>query len=325
MTAALEGARTDIAALEQKHVTVMEERLQETQTREEAEIVKKQMVEQLADALLEKQEAVERYEKLILERDATARERDKAIKESAVHSEKMKELTTANCNLDDKLKSKEEECDILSEQIGELTQELQQSTQLTDERLKMINAFESEKDTLENRISLLSEALADAEMKASKSVPAPALDFNDIGKADEVLVTRAKELEVEMAEVQMENESLHNQVEFLNTVIVDLQRKNDWSQKRLTALEQGVILDDSDLQLMEDIGEDFTETGPPDRLFCDICDVFDEHDTADCPQQAMEEHVESSHGGQRGMERPYCDNCEMFGHWTENCDDNETF
>ena len=60
----------------------------------------------------------------------------------------------------------------------------------------------------------------------------------------------------------------------------------------------------------EDIGEDFTETGPPERLFCDICDVFDEHDTADCPQQATEEHVESSHGGQRGVERPYCDNCE---------------
>ena len=31
---------------------------------------------------------------------------------------------------------------------------------------------------------------------------------------DEVLLARAKELEVEMAEVQMENESLNNQVRF---------------------------------------------------------------------------------------------------------------
>ncbi|KAI8497802.1 Serine/threonine-protein kinase haspin [Branchiostoma belcheri] len=34
---------------------------------------------------------------------------------------------------------------------------------------------------------------------------------------------------------------------------------------------------------------------PPPRLFCDICDVFDEHDTDDCPKQATEFEEYASH------------------------------
>ena len=61
------------------------------------------------------------------------------------------------------------------------------------------------------------------------------------------------------------------------------------------------------------------------RLFCDICDMFDLHDTEDCPTQASSEadapasllnhsstayHQHSHHGGTRGAVREYCDNCE---------------
>ena len=45
------------------------------------------------------------------------------------------------------------------------------------------------------------------------------------------------------------------------------------------------------------------------RLFCDICDVFDKHDTEDCPLQSSEE-IGSKHHGERGVERPYCTTCE---------------
>ena len=84
----------------------------------------------------------------------------------------------------------------------------------------------------------------------------------------------------------------------------------------------------------------------PPRLFCDICDEFDLHDTEDCPTQAslsindivqsssryftqatpvVEETTHTKKGGKRGVERPYCDTCEIFGHRTEDCNDNETF
>ena len=53
---------------------------------------------------------------------------------------------------------------------------------------------------------------------------------------------------------------------------------------------------------------------PPPRLFCDICDIFDEHDTDDCPLQAASDSPpHSMHHGKRapgGSDRPYCDNCE---------------
>lgn len=63
------------------------------------------------------------------------------------------------------------------------------------------------------------------------------------------------------------------------------------------------------------------------RLFCDICDCFDLHDTEDCPTQAQmsDDPPHSTHHGSRSEERPYCEICEMFGHWATNCNDDETF
>ena len=53
---------------------------------------------------------------------------------------------------------------------------------------------------------------------------------------------------------------------------------------------------------------------PPPRLFCDICDQFDLHDTDDCPMQAASDSPPpSSYGDTRapgGSDRPYCNNCE---------------
>lgn len=51
------------------------------------------------------------------------------------------------------------------------------------------------------------------------------------------------------------------------------------------------------------------------RLFCDICDMFDQHDTDDCPKQSDCYNEDdglppSRHHGDPSMERPYCDICE---------------
>ena len=62
---------------------------------------------------------------------------------------------------------------------------------------------------------------------------------------------------------------------------------------------------------------------PAPRLFCDICDEFDLHDTEDCPQQSMPDHVErethSSYNAIKATNRAYCDLCEEFGHEEPNC------
>ena len=64
----------------------------------------------------------------------------------------------------------------------------------------------------------------------------------------------------------------------------------------------------------DDDDDDIAGGLPPPRLFCDICDVFDEHDTDDCPLQAASDSPpHSMHHSKRtpgGSDRPYCDNCE---------------
>jgi len=46
-------------------------------------------------------------------------------------------------------------------------------------------------------------------------------------------------------------------------------------------------------------------------MFCDICDMFDQHETEDCPQQEMSDSPPpSQHHGDRNAVRPYCDICE---------------
>lgn len=48
------------------------------------------------------------------------------------------------------------------------------------------------------------------------------------------------------------------------------------------------------------------------RLFCDICDEFDKHDTEDCPLQAMDmdDPPPTLSRGSRHSTRSYCDICE---------------
>jgi len=120
------------------------------------------------------------------------------------------------------------------------------------------------------------------------------------------------------------NDSLKMQIEFLNSVIVDMQRKCDKLSTKLELYESAGILDES----AEFMFNGVSSRAIPPRLFCDICDEFDLHDTEDCPTQATPVVEESTHtrkGGKRGVERPYCDTCEIFGHKTEDCNDNETF
>lgn len=47
------------------------------------------------------------------------------------------------------------------------------------------------------------------------------------------------------------------------------------------------------------------------RAFCDICDVFDQHETEDCPLQEMSDSPPpTQYHGDRNQVRPYCDICE---------------
>ncbi|KAJ2952949.1 hypothetical protein O0L34_g7320 [Tuta absoluta] len=122
-----------------------------------------------------------------------------------------------------------------------------------------------------------------------------------------------------------DKDEIDGQVSFLNSVIVDMQRKNEQLLARVQALESGSASLESPV---------FTNGRKPKaiapRLFCDICDVFDAHDTEDCPKQAGEPDAPPPPAAGTPRKpppppRPYCDICEVFGHATEDCDEEETF
>ncbi|XP_070572671.1 CAP-Gly domain-containing linker protein 1-like isoform X13 [Ptychodera flava] len=125
-----------------------------------------------------------------------------------------------------------------------------------------------------------------------------------------------------IAQLKEEKDLAEGQVNFLNSVIVDLQRKNEELQARIDAIEESGINGTDEFDDFEYAGHRMLAP----RLFCDICDMFDLHDTDDCPKQAMSDSPPGSqYHGDRLEERPYCETCEVFGHWTDECDDEQTY
>ncbi|PIO39461.1 hypothetical protein AB205_0011480 [Aquarana catesbeiana] len=122
---------------------------------------------------------------------------------------------------------------------------------------------------------------------------------------------------------------MESQIEFLNSVIIDLQRKNDDLKHKIDQMVEASLNGNNveDLDNHDSLNGTQAKKKVPPRLFCDICDCFDLHDTEDCPTQTQlpDSPPHSNFHGNRKEERPYCDICEVFGHWTSNCNDDETF
>lgn len=117
-------------------------------------------------------------------------------------------------------------------------------------------------------------------------------------------------------------------VDFLNSVIAEMQNKNEELQRKVRVL---VVGDEEEDGVLSASGEGKTpaRVAPLPRLWCDICEEFDRHETEDCPTQCSgtpeEEPKPSRHGGARGVQRVFCMTCEMFGHSASECDSSLTF
>ncbi|XP_025018839.1 CAP-Gly domain-containing linker protein 1 isoform X12 [Python bivittatus] len=165
----------------------------------------------------------------------------------------------------------------------------------------VVQSLESDKFKLEIKVKNLEQKL-----KESQKDPSEDSSGGDLQKEDAP-------------------ESKH-MIDFLNSVIVDLQRKNEELKSKVEMMSEAALNGNEEEAINYDSEEDNQVKKKP-RLFCDICDCFDLHDTEDCPTQAQapEEPPHSTYHGSRKEERPYCEICEVFGHWTTNCNDDETF
>uniref|UniRef100_A0A8C8JRT0 CAP-Gly domain-containing protein n=1 Tax=Oncorhynchus tshawytscha TaxID=74940 RepID=A0A8C8JRT0_ONCTS len=131
-------------------------------------------------------------------------------------------------------------------------------------------------------------------------------------------------------QLKEDKETSESQIEFLNSVIVDLQKKNEDLKGKLEKMAEA-SLNGNNASELDNYDGGFNE-GPskkkvPPRLFCDICDCFDLHDTEDCPTQMQmpDSPPHTAYHGSKDEERAYCDICEAFGHWTDSCNDDQTF
>ncbi|XP_065118927.1 CAP-Gly domain-containing linker protein 1 isoform X2 [Paramisgurnus dabryanus] len=193
---------------------------------------------------------------------------------------------------------------------------------------------DKELETLRNEIAMLrgENATAKTLHSAVKSLERDKAQLQSrVNSLEQKLEGRPNEIGQEITSgdaaidrLREEKEFAEGQINFLNSVIVDLQRKNEELKVKLKkiALTEFNGNDEND-----GLGEAKKKKKAPPRVFCDICDCFDLHDTEDCPTQTQspDSPPHTSYRGSRSGERPYCDICEAFGHWTDSCNDDQTF
>ncbi|XP_068748454.1 CAP-Gly domain-containing linker protein 1-like isoform X1 [Montipora capricornis] len=197
------------------------------------------------------------------------------------------------------------------------------------DKLQACNAeLETEKTKFIEDLEKAKCQIRDLSSQSRKNVMREA---NEKGTSDSEKATLKSSLEINELRIKHQHEEimrLRNEVDFLNSVIVELQRKNEDNEKNIkTSATEGISNVNGAIDNASDDDDGPIRPGLKQRLFCDICDVFDAHDTEDCPTQSSHilESQGTQHHGNRNEERPYCDTCEMFGHWTQECDDEETF
>ncbi|XP_055384218.1 restin homolog [Condylostylus longicornis] len=121
-----------------------------------------------------------------------------------------------------------------------------------------------------------------------------------------------------------------DQINFLNSIIADMHKKNETLKARIDVLETNTL--DMTKYLSLDM---FKKRKPTPRIFCDICGEFDQHDTEECPLQCSNSPTTSLHDSikddnckdKREIQplREYCDSCEVFGHCSNLCPNNDCY
>uniref|UniRef100_A0A8C0H8G9 CAP-Gly domain containing linker protein 1 n=1 Tax=Chelonoidis abingdonii TaxID=106734 RepID=A0A8C0H8G9_CHEAB len=218
---------------------------------------------------------------------------------------------------------------VLKKEIDEERASLQKSISVTS---ALITEKDEELEKLRNEITVLRGENASA--KTLQSV-VQSLESDKLK-----LEQRVKNLEQKLKENKRQPSSItsdtatnplqeekakESQIDFLNSVIVDLQRKNEELKLKVEMMCEAALNGNEEINNYD--SEDENQSKKKPRLFCDICDCFDLHETEDCPTQAQasDDPPHSTYHGSRKEERPYCEICEVFGHWTTSCNDDETY
>uniref|UniRef100_A0A8C8JMU4 CAP-Gly domain-containing protein n=1 Tax=Oncorhynchus tshawytscha TaxID=74940 RepID=A0A8C8JMU4_ONCTS len=233
--------------------------------------------------------------------DITQKERETALKKQL--DEEKASLQKSIHKSSALISEKDQELETLKSEFSVLRGE-----SATAKTLKStVQSLEKDKSRLQERVQSLEKSLA--------------------GGQDTLTSTSG---DAALNQLKEDKETSESQIEFLNSVIVDLQKKNEDLKGKLEKMAEA-SLNGNNASELDNYDGGFNE-GPskkkvPPRLFCDICDCFDLHDTEDCPTQMQmpDSPPHTAYHGSKDEERAYCDICEAFGHWTDSCNDDQTF
>ncbi|XP_037340175.2 CAP-Gly domain-containing linker protein 1 isoform X2 [Pungitius pungitius] len=225
--------------------------------------------------------------------------------------------TEGGANLQRSTADKDQELESLRKEIAVLRGENAVAKTLQ----AAVEALEGDKARLRSRVHGLEQRLMGT--RASEGGDREAPPSCEEARI-ELFLSDASAGDAAMEQLREEKEFAEGQINFLNSVIVDLQRKNEELKVKLKKL---ALADFNGTDGSFEGASKQTEKKATPRLFCDICDCFDLHDTEDCPTQAQSPDgvPHTAYHGKRADERPYCDICEAFGHATESCNDDQTF
>ncbi|XP_048045645.1 CAP-Gly domain-containing linker protein 1 isoform X4 [Megalobrama amblycephala] len=253
--------------------------------------------------------------------------------QSALISEKDKELDSLRNELEKERDSLNSQLKKIKMRESTLTKETEKEKAALQQSLQTQSALISEKDkeldSLKNeqitslRSNLKSHKIENAQLQERlKGLERSLADIQITSRVDDASDDSASKT------LREAKENAEHQVEFLNTVIVDLQRKNEDLKSKLEKMAEAALNGNGAAEMdRHNSHAEPIKKKPPPRLFCDICDCFDLHDTEDCPtqEQMLDSPPHTTYHGSPNDERPYCDICEVFGHWTDSCNDDQTF
>jgi CAP-Gly domain-containing linker protein 1 len=212
------------------------------------------------------------------------------------------------------------------EATNNLREELDQYKQLAisaDEK-----RVEAENENKQNVIDLetrMSEVIHEYEEESENKKK----DYILLKEQFDSLETELTAYKERITHIENENEILLDQIEMLKT-------RSSCSSKPTSATASSSMC--SNEQTNGDngvtngtkfrLGSVSAKTAAP-RLFCDICDEFDLHDTEDCPGQMMTTSTsydtnKENHQVIKSSNRTYCDLCEQFGHEESECPTNDS-
>uniref|UniRef100_A0A915Q4V6 CAP-Gly domain-containing protein n=1 Tax=Setaria digitata TaxID=48799 RepID=A0A915Q4V6_9BILA len=197
---------------------------------------------------------------------------------------------------------------------------------------KEIHALREEKDqaisqinSLKLEITELSKKQAEDEETISEARQRNTLfiDFEEEWKSKEAAyMQKIEELKVAAGKTETEKiEEMKRDISFLNSIIAEQYKKEKDLKEQIAILNSLPAK-----EILKELEHKTTREVPP-RLYCDICEIFDLHDTTDCPTQAMDTMGEKNDEKSRKVKpppRPYCDQCEEFGHDLSNCPEVQT-